>query len=137
MSSFRLGVIAIGLSSSVFAQVATEAAPANTASLSVAISSARTVDAQTADLQQQRERLMLENQVRDETLRKTLSEATGELQRLRLESDLARAKAESELSERRIAIDRARMEAEELNAKLSLESTRRQTALQSELAELR
>jgi ATP-dependent Clp protease protease subunit len=139
--SFRLGVVAICLAGSIATQAVAEVSSppvtTNAASVSVAISSGRAIDAQTADLQEQREKLVLENQVRDETLRKLLSESSGELQRLKLEADLARAKADRELTERRIAIEKARIETEELSAKLSLENTRRLVASQSALADLR
>ncbi|MDB6171292.1 MAG: Peptidase ClpP [Chthoniobacteraceae bacterium] len=125
------------MATSAGAEISSPSVGTNAASVSVAISSGRTVDAQTINLQEEREKLVIENQVRDETLRKTLFENSGELQRLKLEAELARARAERELTEQRISIDKARIEAEHLNAKLVLENARRLLATQSTLADLR
>ena len=89
------------------------------------------------NLQQQRDQLLLENQLHDETLRKELATASAELARLRSQSELARARADRELVEKRAELEKARLEMEEIGTRVSLESARRQAVMHAELAELR
>ncbi len=89
------------------------------------------------ELSVQRDQLFLENQVRDEALRKELAAPTAELQRLKLTSDLARAQAERALAEKRAAIDQARLEVDEIAARAALGTARLQAAAETELTALR
>ena len=103
----------------------------------LAVAPAIAQPAELATLQRERDQLVLENQLQDETVRKELAAAGAELARLRSESELARARADRELIEKRTALDKARLEMEEIGTRVSLESARRQGAMQAELAELR
>jgi ATP-dependent Clp protease protease subunit len=94
-------------------------------------------EAATAQLRIQRDRLLLENQVREETLRKELAATNSEYQRLKGESDLAKIKADRELAQKRTEIERARIEIEQIGAQQSLESARLEGQQQKELAALR
>ncbi|HEX8313126.1 MAG TPA: ATP-dependent Clp protease proteolytic subunit [Chthoniobacteraceae bacterium] len=95
------------------------------------------VEPETAELLRQRERLLLENQLHDENLRKELAAAQAELQRIRTSAELVRAKADRELVQKRLEIDEARMAAEEINAQLTLEAAKRHAALDKEFAGIR
>lgn len=91
----------------------------------------------TTELMRQRDRLLIENQLRDETLRKELSATQAELTRLKSEAELARARAERELAEQRLVIDRTKVEMEQITSKVALESARRHAESQAQLVELR
>jgi ATP-dependent Clp protease protease subunit len=90
-----------------------------------------------ADLARQRDRLQLENSLRDETLRKELAAAQTEVARLKAESDLLKAKAERAIAEKKIQIDAAKIEMEALNSTAALESARKQAEMQAQLITLR
>ena len=108
-----------------------------TAVTTVVASSATPVGAETAELLRQRELLVLENQVREETLRKELASSQAELQRLKTEADLARARTEREFSEKRAEIEKTRLAAEEINVGLALETAKRQAEFDRTLVGLR
>jgi ATP-dependent Clp protease, protease subunit len=88
-------------------------------------------------LQDERDRLSLENQLRDEALRKELASQTAELQRIKVETDLARARADHAVAEKSAELQKARTEMEEINTRLALESAKLQGAMEKEMAELR
>src|SRR6187551_2975437 len=73
------------------------------------------VCASPAQAQVERDRLYLENQLREERLRKELSESNAELQRIKTQVDLNRAKADQALADRNLEIQKARLEMEEIN----------------------
>lgn len=90
-----------------------------------------------AELTRQRDRLQLENSLRDEKLRQELAATQTELARLKSESDLLKAKAERLLAAKRIEIDAAKMEMEALNSSAALETARKQAEMQVQLIGLR
>ena len=83
-----------------------------------------------AELTRQRDRLLLENSLRDEKLRKDLAATQTEVARLKAESDLLKAKAERAIAENKI-------EMETLNSAAALESARKQAEMQAQLITLR
>ena len=85
----------------------------------------------------QRDKLILENQLHEESLRKELSSASGEVARLKSEAELARARLDRDLTEKRSEIEKARIEMDEISSRVALETARRQAEMQSELAALR
>ena len=85
----------------------------------------------------ERDKLVLENQLHEESLRKELSSANAEVARLKSEADLARARLDRDLTQKKIEIEKARMEMDEINSRVALETARRQADMQSELAALR
>lgn len=89
------------------------------------------------ELQTERDRLSLENQVREEALRKELATKTDELQRIKAETDLARAKTDRMVAEKNSDLQQARSEMDELSTRLALESARLQATMEKNLAELR
>lgn len=90
-----------------------------------------------AELTRQRDRLQLENSLRDEKLRQELAATQTELARLKSESDLLKAKAERLLAAKKIEIDAAKMEMEALNSSAALETARKQAEMQVQLISLR
>src|SRR5688572_14101881 len=94
------------------------------------------VAAEPIELQKQRDQLLLENQISDETLRRELAGAAAESARLKSESELQRARLDRELMMKRAEIEKTRLEMEELSAQLALETARRQAEMQTEIAEL-
>jgi ATP-dependent Clp protease protease subunit len=107
---------------------------------SATLAEMRTVAAGNGDpakMQRQRDRLILENQVHEETLRQELSAANDELARLKSAAELERARVDRELSEKRMEIEKARTEMDEISAFGALETVRRQAEMQDELATLR
>src|SRR4029079_18130950 len=90
-----------------------------------------------AAMQAERDRLYLENQLREEKLRKELADSSAELQRIKAQLDLNRAKADQELAGRNLEVQKARLEMEEINTRLALETAKIQETAQKELAELR
>src|SRR5262245_52661630 len=62
--------------------------------------------AELARMQAERDRLYLENQLREEKLRKELADSNAELQRLKTQADLSRAKGEEELADRNLEIQK-------------------------------
>jgi hypothetical protein len=76
-----------------------------------------------SELQSQRDRLVAENQIRDEALRKELADATAETQRIKAQTELARAKVDQALADKNNAILKARTEMDEISASLALESS--------------
>ena len=107
---------------------------------SVAWAEMRTVSAvtgETAKMERQRDKLILENQLHEETLRKELSAATDELARLKSEAELERARVDRELSEKRGEVEKARIEMDQISTRGALETARRQAEMQEELAALR
>jgi len=91
----------------------------------------------TAALTKQRDRLQLENSLRDEKLRQEFAESQSELARLKNESDLMKARAERAMAEKKIEIDAAKVEMEALSSSAALENARKQAALQTQLIDLR
>jgi len=89
------------------------------------------------EMQRQRDQLLLENQIADETLRRELATAAAESARLKSESDLQRARLDRDLVLKRAEIEKARIEMEDLSARLALETARKQAETQAELADLR
>jgi ATP-dependent Clp protease protease subunit len=88
-------------------------------------------------MQGERDRLYLENQLREEKLRKELADSTAELQRIKAEVDLNRAKADQALAARNLEVQKARLEMEEINTRAALDTAKIQESMQKELAELR
>ena len=101
------------------------------------INAALPASADTVKMQRQRDKLMLENQLRDETLRQELATASAEVTRLKSEADLERARGDRELSEKRMEIEKARVEMDEISTRVALDTARRQADMQDELAGLR
>ena len=91
----------------------------------------------TAELARQRDRLLLENSLHDETLKRDLASTQAELLRLKSEAELLKARTEREMAERRLAIDMAKLEMEVINSKLALETARKQAESQVQLIDLR
>lgn len=98
---------------------------------------ATTTSEDNAALTRERDRLLLENSLRDEKLRQELASTQAELARLKSESDLLKAKADRILAEKKIEIDAAKIEMEELNSSAALENARKAAAQQTQLIELR
>jgi len=92
---------------------------------------------ETVALVRERDRLLLENSLRDEKLRQELATAQAELARLKSESDLLKAKADRILAEKKIEIDAAKIEMEELSSSAALENARKAAAQQTQLIELK
>jgi len=92
---------------------------------------------ETIEMTKQRDRLLLENSLRDEKLRQELATAQSEFARIKSESDLLKAKAERMLAEKKIEIDAAKVEMECIASSAALESARKQAATQAELIDLR
>jgi ATP-dependent Clp protease protease subunit len=147
-SSMKLSVHGAALVASVFLLAPPYLSAASSELLTVALQTARPTEstaqetaavqpAETAELLEERERLLLANQIAEEKLRKELSSAQAELSRLKTETDLNRAKAERELAQKRIEIDKARIAMEEINARQALENTKRQAALDNEMVDIR
>ncbi|MEP6671398.1 MAG: ATP-dependent Clp protease proteolytic subunit [Chthoniobacter sp.] len=90
-----------------------------------------------AALIRERDRLQLENSLRDEKLRQELASTQADLARLKSESDLLKAKADRILAEKKIEIDAAKIEMEELSSSAALENARKAAAQQTQLIELR
>lgn len=91
---------------------------------------------ETARLRAQRDQLVLENDLRDETLRKEMAAQKTELLRFKLAAELAWAKADRELTQKRLEIERARTEKEEIAGRAALENARLQAETQKDLAAL-
>jgi len=91
----------------------------------------------TSELTRERDRLLLENSLREEKLRKDLAATQTELARLKSENDLMKARAEKILAQKRIEIDAAKIEMEALSSSAALESARKQAAMQEQLIELK
>jgi ATP-dependent Clp protease protease subunit len=89
------------------------------------------------ELRAQRDRLVIENQIRDESLRKELGDEHAELQRLKLAGELARARVEQESLIHRATIEKSKLELDAIDASLALESARLRARAQTELAALR
>ena len=100
-------------------------------------SAAPTTAGDTAELTRQRDRLQLENSLRDEKLRQELAASQAELARLKSENDLMKARAEQALAEKKMEVDAAKIELEALNSSAALESARKQAAMQAQLIDLR
>jgi len=94
-------------------------------------------NSETAELTRQRDRLQLENSLRDEKLRQDLANTQAELAHLKSENDLMRARADRVLAEKKIEIDAAKVEMEALSSSAALENARKQAAMQTQLIELR
>jgi ATP-dependent Clp protease protease subunit len=90
-----------------------------------------------SELRAERDRLVIENQIRDEALRKELADQHAELQRLKIEGELAKAKVERESLLHRVAVEKAQAEMSAIDASLALESARLKSGVQKELAALR
>ena len=88
-------------------------------------------------MQAERDRLYLENQLREEKLRKELADSSAELQRIKAEVDLNRAKADQALASRNLEIQKARLEMDEINTRVALETARIQEGMHIEIADLR
>ena len=88
-------------------------------------------------LARERDRLQLENSLRDEKLRQELAASQAEYARLKSESDLLKAKAERLMAEKKIAIDAAKIEMEALSSTAALENARKQAATQAQMIDLR
>ena len=91
----------------------------------------------TAELARQRDRLLLENSLHDETLKRDLASTQAELLRLKSDAELLKARSERELAERRLAIDVAKLEMDAINSRLALETARKQAETQVQLIDLR
>ena len=92
---------------------------------------------ETVELARQRDRLQLENSLRDEKLRQELASSQTELARLKMQNDLLRAKADQAIAQKKIEIDAAKIEMEALNSAAALESARKMAASQAQLIDLR
>lgn len=91
----------------------------------------------TAEIRSQRDQLVIENQIRDETLRRETASQAEELERIKLETQLTRARADRELAQKRLEIEKAKLEMEEISTAVALESARMQSQTEKELASLR
>jgi len=91
----------------------------------------------TTELTQQRDRLQLENSLRDEKLHEELASSQEELARLKMQSDLLKAKADQALAKKKIEIDAAKVEMESLSSNAALENARKQAETQAQLIDLR
>ena len=100
-------------------------------------SDAPTTAADTAELTRQRDRLLLENSLRDEKLRQELATSQAQLAHLKNENELMKARAEQALAEKKLEIDAAKIELEALSSSAALESARKQAAMQAQLIDLR
>ena len=100
-------------------------------------SAAPVTEKETADITRQRDRLLLENSLRDEKLRQELASTQAEFARLKIDNELLKAKAERLLAEKKIEIDAAKVEMEALNSSAALENARKAAASQTQLIELR
>jgi len=90
-----------------------------------------------SNMQAERDRLYLENQLREEKLRKELADSNAELQRIKTQVDLNRAKADQALAGKNLEIQKARLEMDEINTRLALETAKIQETMEKDLAELR
>jgi ATP-dependent Clp protease protease subunit len=99
-------------------------------------SAAPTTTDDTGQLTRQRDRLLLENSLRDEKLRQELASSQAELAHLKSENELMKARAEQALAEKKLEIDAAKIELEALSSSAALESARKQAALQAQLIDL-
>ena len=90
-----------------------------------------------ADLRAERNRLALENELREEALRHDLAGPASDLQRTNTELELARAKADRELIGLRTEVERSRLQIDQISTRIALESVQLQATMQKELASLR
>src|SRR5215203_4555601 len=80
----------------------------------------------------QRDQLVIENQLRDETLRKELAAVTAELTRVKTTTELERVRVDGELVRKRNEVEKARVEMEQISIQAALENARRQAEMQTQ-----
>jgi ATP-dependent Clp protease, protease subunit len=130
------GLAALPFCNSTAAEPAPAAAPAATVSVSAKLQTPPVDEAMSA-LLKERDRLMAENQIREETLKKELATKTTEVRRLQAEADLAAARFNGQLDERQRSVQEKKLEMEEASVKVALETEKQKQTMEKELIALR
>jgi ATP-dependent Clp protease, protease subunit len=113
------------------------------ASITVAVPRAAMVgtspyqDEELEALRKERDRLMMENSIRTERLRKEMSDLQAERDRLALENNLERERLQHELAEKRAELERSSVEVEAYTRRAALRLAEHREQLEADLLQLR